>query len=550
MTLGVTWANNIVENKMKWTYCVMLRRPAQASCVRSTSVVVIRCTFLRVMLDMISSFVLRQLRLMGRSEVEDTSYSLLSLPIETINRELYGKVLLALMATTEGWAVLIGKQSRVCDIMKKCPPGTHLEISIPDRKYEKRILPLYRSGHTLSCLCEEGMVYNDGKGSSYCDLKVGINSLKLTKIYFANGIQQESDIKRYRDTNGVDLVITGNPRFDILKNPYRQVFEDSVVKIKKRIGDRFVLVNTSFAIANPHPSYGNFVTRMVQTGRADTPEKQNTWKMHIKSEQRLISDYQYLITKILAMDIKVVIRPHPSEDHNYWKRLLGDHPGFYVIHEGSANSWILASTVVIHSGCTTGIEAFLLGRQVIAYVPEYMSNRNSFANRVSDEQESVDQVLNIVQQQFSMHQHNLPILQNERTEYKRQLVNRFIANSDEPYACERIIKTLSNHMTNKYSLRVITQRLATGKRSLATRLIANCIRLLYKHMPHWVPFDYLRRKQRLYLLNQQKFPGLSRTQLTNIISCYVKLGVSINMPSITAVDKDVFLISPSHNKQF
>ena len=40
------------------------------------------------------------------------------------------------------------------------------------------------------------------------------------------------------------------------------------------------------------------------------------------------------------------------------------------MREGSANAWMLAAEMVLHPGCTTGIEALLLDRPVMSFVPE------------------------------------------------------------------------------------------------------------------------------------------------------------------------------------
>ena len=62
----------------------------------------------------------------------------------------------------------------------------------------------------------------------------------------------------------------------------------------------------------------------------------------------------------------IVLRPHPSENYETWQAWASD-PGVEIQYQGSANVWMLAADMVLHPGCTTGIEALLLdqlGRQL------------------------------------------------------------------------------------------------------------------------------------------------------------------------------------------
>ena len=66
-------------------------------------------------------------------------------------------------------------------------------------------------------------------------------------------------------------------------------------------------------------------------------------------------------------DHTIIVRPHPSENHEPWVEISEDLPNVKVLYEGSINEWALAADVVIFNNCTTGVEAFLLERPVISY---------------------------------------------------------------------------------------------------------------------------------------------------------------------------------------
>jgi hypothetical protein len=64
----------------------------------------------------------------------------------------------------------------------------------------------------------------------------------------------------------------------------------------------------------------------------------------------------------------IVIRPHPSENFETWRTETMSLPNVFVVHEGDVIPWLLAASASIHNGCTTGLQASLLGRPVVSYM--------------------------------------------------------------------------------------------------------------------------------------------------------------------------------------
>ena len=65
----------------------------------------------------------------------------------------------------------------------------------------------------------------------------------------------------------------------------------------------------------------------------------------------------------------IIFRPHPTEDTDGWKFLLDGIPNVRVIHEGSINKWVNSSFAVLHSGCTTALEATVSEKPLITFDP-------------------------------------------------------------------------------------------------------------------------------------------------------------------------------------
>ena len=55
----------------------------------------------------------------------------------------------------------------------------------------------------------------------------------------------------------------------------------------------------------------------------------------------------------------IIIRPHPSEDHEPWERISKKLKKFKFIVRGEISPWINGSKAILHRGCSTSIQAYL-----------------------------------------------------------------------------------------------------------------------------------------------------------------------------------------------
>ncbi|MEQ9447789.1 MAG: hypothetical protein RLN70_02665, partial [Rhodospirillaceae bacterium] len=65
----------------------------------------------------------------------------------------------------------------------------------------------------------------------------------------------------------------------------------------------------------------------------------------------------------------VVVRPHPSERGDYWYNLLNGVARAHVVERTDPHPWIRGSELVVHTGCTTGLEAAVLGAPAVNLLP-------------------------------------------------------------------------------------------------------------------------------------------------------------------------------------
>ncbi len=63
----------------------------------------------------------------------------------------------------------------------------------------------------------------------------------------------------------------------------------------------------------------------------------------------------------------IVVRPHPTENQDTYRQIAARCSRVHVTNEGNVVPWLLATKAVVHNGCTTGLEAYVLGVPALSY---------------------------------------------------------------------------------------------------------------------------------------------------------------------------------------
>ena len=458
-------------------------------------------------------------------------YKILFLPIETKNREFLGKLLTAVKATDRNWLVFLGQAKNVRKVLPGFLPGVYSEISIPEYKYGSHLLLLSQAGHKIVNICEESVTYPDGK--DYCDRKVGEKSLGLTEIFFASGKRHAKDVAKFRDINPDQLPITGSNRMDILRFGYRDVYAPMAKEINDRLGS-FILVNTNFARCNPHPNYGNRLAGLQKKNVISDSNQVKIWQGSHDYKAKLMTEFMDFIPDLASRsDCKVVVRPHPSENHEVWNNWAEAYKDVLIQHEGSANEWMMAAKATIHNGCTTGLEGFVLERPVIAYVPDPSNDfSKNIANQVSHQVNTKDELLETVDRALQTG----CLDSGEKRRVKTGKLKYYIDNVDGPLAAERIVEELDTLDVPFHSLEDILKR-ATQISSSRTFLFSGCRSFLKKG----VKMLKGNNKDKLSKV-LQKFPGLAEDEIMESLLIWKQQGLLSTVPSVTKIQDNFFCL--------
>ncbi len=293
----------------------------------------------------------------------------LLVPVETAAREFDGKLLLALTAHERGWDVFFGSQGAMRHRHADLPKGVYLSKSAR-RDNKKHFARMRACGHQVAVLDEEVLIRESDKIFS---MKHEIGAFENVELVLTWGDDSQKFLQKLPQLKNIEVVATGNPRIDMLSNRLSEYYAEIVEEIKSRHGD-YVLFNSNFSNVN-HFIPGH--TRFKLASWVPKAEQTEIFSGLRARKISLMNSFTRLLPE-LARKLapkKLIIRPHPSESDEIWKHAVEGIANAEVIFQGSVVPWILGAKAVVHSGCTTAVEATIMGVACVSLAP--FSQQNS-----------------------------------------------------------------------------------------------------------------------------------------------------------------------------
>ena len=292
----------------------------------------------------------------------------LVLPIETKVRELHAKFFMGCIAAERGFSVLLGRSNTIQRRVAWLPRGAIFVDKSIDPRRAQRFRDYNNLGLRIATWCEEGLVFISE--DEYVRRRVSSAALSRVEWFFAWGAYQAGILRRHVPEHAGRIVEAGNPRMDLLSPGMRWLFEKEAEEIARRY-PRLILINTNYSLCNHRDGPGAFRAGLVNSGKIKSPEDERFLEGWINHKKVLFSAFVEMLPVLSRRfpDANIVVRPHPCENHDTWRKTAASLPNVAVACDGSVIPWLLAARAVIHNGCTTGVEGYLLGRHVIAYQP-------------------------------------------------------------------------------------------------------------------------------------------------------------------------------------
>lgn len=391
----------------------------------------------------------------------------LYIAVETRVREFDAKLLLSCVAAEAGYDVWLGSQKIFQRKIEEMPPGIFFDKSVSLHKM-KRWQRYANFGHHIVAYDEEGLA--PWNPDEYQRKRQFSNEmLEPLTCFFTWGAWQTNFISEKAPLQAGKLLPVGHPRVDLTRPQLRGFYEQTVREYHERYG-RFILVNTNFPLCNHFHGEDGLFRIFVESGKV-MDEMLKAFYTRLRDFQgELMEHFIIMITRLHAEfpDRTIIVRPHPSENHDTWRQQLTSQSRVAVVHEGNIIPWLMAADVTIHNSCMTGIEGYLLERPVIAYRPIQTPELENFlANALSEPILSVEALI----ERLSELRDERPVQHDAE---QQTLASRYIASLDAPLSCDRIVTALQEMTFERHPFRTTFFRYGkTVKRWIRTTLKPN-----------------------------------------------------------------------------
>ena len=382
------------------------------------------------------------------------SKPLLLIPVENQIRELDPKLLLACIAAERGFSSVIGSRREMEFNIDMFPHSIYLSKSMTIRS-----LLFFRVankfGHEIVTWDEEALVHLPPE--TYFSRRLDPNSIRYVSHLFAWGPDNAELWRQYDHLpDDIPIHITGNPRSDMLRPELRSFYEDEVKQLRNEYGD-FILINTNFNHVNAYgPDMNLFkpVKRPGQNpafGRAARGMSRDYAEGLRAHKQAVFEHFKKLIPALAKAfpETNIVVRPHPTESHEVYQNIASQFERVYVTNEGNVVPWLMATRSVIHNGCTTGVEAYMMGVPAISYRAvvneDYDYGFYVLPNKMSHQCFNFEQLRSLLKK----------ILNGQvgaaDGDDRRAMIKHYLTAQEGPLACERMVDVLET-IAEKFGL--------------------------------------------------------------------------------------------------
>jgi surface carbohydrate biosynthesis protein len=326
------------------------------------------------------------------------------LPLEVATRELEAKILLALELVQRSYTVVIGQQWAIHHNLGSLDPGIILFKS--HNKILQSAISVAKTRRFFVLAQEEELL-------GHCHQPT-INRISQPSIYgLVDKILSHGEIEdqahRMRGVHPDKLAVVGNPRVDVLRHPYRGIFKKRAKELRSAHGE-YVLINTNFGTVNSQWGLRGALEIEMKALGVNAPDRLKIEDFKRFAEWELNNANKMLeLTKAISKSIaktKVIVRPHPAEDLTRAVDQFKGIENVKVIREGSHIPWILAARGLIHTSCTTGIEAAILGVPAVNFIPLDSNHSTSVASHlVNPVTQTIDQTISQVIKNLDFTEH-------------------------------------------------------------------------------------------------------------------------------------------------
>lgn len=403
---------------------------------------------------------------------------LLLIPVENQVRELDPKLMLACIAAERGFSSVIGSRREMEFNIDTFPRSIYLSKSMTIRSL-LFFRVAKRFGHEIITWDEEALVHLPPE--TYFSRRLNPKAIRYVSHLFAWGQDNKELWHQYPDLpDNMPIHVTGNPRSDMLRLELQPFYEDEVEKIRTKYGN-FILINTNFNHVNAYGPDLNLFKPVKRPGlkpafgRAARGMSRSYAEGLQDHKLAVFEQFKQLIPKLeqALPECNIIVRPHPTEKHDVYKQIASHCERVYVTNDGNVVPWLIATKAVIHNGCTTGVEAYVMKVPAISYRAsvneDYDYGFYVLPNKISYQCFDFEELTGLLKKILTGQ------IGAADGDERRELINQYMAGQEGPLACERMLDVLERisqtfdlaageTLTNKLECWLLTRGLHLAKK--------------------------------------------------------------------------------------
>ncbi len=153
---------------------------------------------------------------------------------------------------------------------------------------------------------EGGVDYSDGSTLMGRYSETLFNNANLSFLWG----RKQFDLVKNNMTKENQVIVSGHPRFELLKPEFHFLYQVEVDSIKKRFNN-FILINTNMGFGNN--IRGDDFVKSNYGGRFKNIDQ------IIAFDKKKLEAYRSLILELSQqLNKTIILRPHPEEDHSFY----------------------------------------------------------------------------------------------------------------------------------------------------------------------------------------------------------------------------------------
>lgn len=364
--------------------------------------------------------------------------------VEITSRELDSKLLLAIIAASNGHKVIVSHLTEIILGLKSgaLAPGIfHTTNLTPSNEKILRHKNIIKNGSIITSMDEEGGLVDYGY-EKFAKVRYSDQTLQQAAAVFGWGLDDVETLKKIYIKHSNKIHITGSPRAD-LWSPFFQKYWGTPKKMPKK---PYLLVSSNmYSITRVVPFHKNFKFLKKSGYFNRDPELFfNQFKIAGEDCRKTGAFVEAIIHLANNSDgYEIVVRPHPTENIEAWKIFLENIPNVKVIQNQSITPWVNNAFAIMQNGCTTAIEATISEKPVITYIPFEQEFTREIPNNLGYKTKNLKQLTKIV---------DFILKQTQSKNKKKKLIPSIITKKfyldKKELAAEKIVKVW-NELENK-----------------------------------------------------------------------------------------------------